>query len=359
MRTHDLGQMFGGILCLRGGVHQQGAKAFQAHFCSRSQSISCRLCTTWAAIASNIAFAICEHHHNGRFAFFSQLIGQQHRCVNGMRQRRATPTGQTGQASFGTRQRARWRQNQFGRLPSECQHGHTVAPHIAVGQQQLHSAFGFGQTVESRRTRCVHHKHGGGLTRLAKTRDMEVFFAHHNALFLVCRNGLLPLPYFLPRRSGPQCFKHIDALACARLAFACTDGPAAQGVFLQGTRTARGGCFGALQLANFQTGQEPRWNGGLSCFEHQLGQIVGQARRFVEVVFGVFFCVVLILIFSFWPVRCRLRFWRWILRVFSGFRSVFSLIFLGRWRWQSSGARSQNQSSCNANMFFLHAWTAR
>ena len=104
---------------------------------------------------------------------------------------------------------------------------------------------------------------------------MEVLFAHHDALSLALSSGLLPLPNFLPRRSGPQCFKHIDALACARLAFACTDGPAAQCIFLQCTRAARGGCFGALQLANFQTGQEPRWNGGLSCFEHQFGQIVG------------------------------------------------------------------------------------
>jgi hypothetical protein len=112
--------------------------------------------------------AVGEQHHQRRVARRGHglRIGQRAAASMARRQRRAAAAGQPRQAALGAHQRARRRQQHLGVAAAEAEHRHLVAPHIAVGQQQLDRALGLGQPVHRRRARRIDDEDGRGLALL-------------------------------------------------------------------------------------------------------------------------------------------------------------------------------------------------
>ena len=124
------------------------------------------------------------------------------------RRSRRRATADRGRPS---RRRARRRQQQLRPRAAKRQHRHSIAPHVAIGEQQLDRALRLGQPMQRRRARGIDDEHRRGLHPGPKPRDPEILGTHRDP-----RSGALPQS--LPGRGGAQGFHQVQPIAAARLA---------------------------------------------------------------------------------------------------------------------------------------------
>jgi len=130
--------------------------------------------TTTPAVTRNVCTTVGQNDDRRAKAFSAQPVCQSTGGVKRGRDRRATAAGQRTKRPFGSHERARGRQNEFGTFAPESDQRHLIATDVAICQQQFHRTFGFRQAMQSRRARRIDHEDRRRFTTLLESGDSKI-----------------------------------------------------------------------------------------------------------------------------------------------------------------------------------------
>ena len=261
-------------LCARRRVDDDCTEARRANTPGRRQRLRFRHGAIGPSFARHVGATVGEKDEHRRVALSTRRVGQRERRFDARRQRSAAAAGQSCQATLGSHERARGRQDEFGAAAAEREQGDSIASHVALGEQQFDRALGLTESMQRSGTGGIDDENRRGPRMPAIALHPEILGAHFDAGRLrgTMASGRCTQAstHRLPRRRRPQRLDDVQPRAASRLTAYDTGRPAARPALLF---LARASCTGAARLdrcRDLQLREQPRWNRRSSGREHDV-----------------------------------------------------------------------------------------